>query len=79
MGGIALRNFWIEAKVDGRKTALTGGPVQKDGGFSLQVFMRNEGESMEVVDLWGHVMRDGTLQLNVKVDGHEEIVLNNNR
>lgn len=53
--------------------------MQKDGGFSLQVFMRNEGESMEVVDLWGHVMRDGTLQLNVKVDGYGEIILNNKR
>ena len=74
-----MRNFWIEAQIDGRKTALAGGPAQRGGGFELQVFMRNEGEAMEVVDLWGHVMRDGTLQLNVKVDGHEEIVLNNNR
>ena len=48
-----VRNFWIEAEVDGRKTPIAFGPTGKDGGFSLTVFMRNEGEVERVVAMSG--------------------------
>lgn len=38
-----VRNFWIEAEVDGRKTPIAFGPVGKDGGFRLIVHMRDGG------------------------------------
>ena len=40
---MAVRNYWIEAKIDGRKTLLTGGPEGKQGGFFMRIHMRAEG------------------------------------
>ena len=28
---MAMRNFWIDVDIDGRKTLLSGGPRTKDG------------------------------------------------
>ena len=38
---MALRNFWIDAKIDGRKTELEGGPQAKDGGLSVDILQRD--------------------------------------
>lgn len=46
---MAVRNWWIDVEIDGRKTRLNGGPVSKDGGFSMTIYQRVEGESVEVV------------------------------
>jgi len=40
---MAVRNWWIEADVDGRKTPLSGGPRSKDGGFQLTIYQRVKG------------------------------------
>lgn len=40
---MAVRNFWIEADIDGRKTKLKGGPANKHGGLSCYVYQRNHG------------------------------------
>lgn len=40
---MAVRNFWIDADVDGRKTELCGGPRAKDGGMAGVVKIRNRG------------------------------------
>jgi hypothetical protein len=37
------RNFWVELKVDGKKTAVASGPASKDGGFDLIVKQRDRG------------------------------------
>lgn len=50
-----VRNFWIEAEVDGHKTPIKFGPTGKDGGFRLTVFMRNKGGVEEVVRMAGYV------------------------
>lgn len=50
-----VRNFWIEAEVDGRKTPVALGPQGKDGGFHLTVYMRNKGEVEAVLGLEGRV------------------------
>ena len=36
-----VRNFWIEADIDGRMTKLAGGPVSEDGGFTMRICQRN--------------------------------------
>ena len=41
---MAVRNWWIEADVDGRKTPLSGGPRSKDGGFQLNIYQRVKGD-----------------------------------
>lgn len=62
---MAVRNFWIEAEIDGRKTELAGGPISKTGGFSLRVKMRNDGGIVSAVRLEGYAFSDGTLRLDV--------------
>lgn len=41
---MAVRNFWIEVEIDGRKTKLTGGPVGKNGGMRINLYQRSNGE-----------------------------------
>ena len=50
---MAVRNFWIEVEVDGRKTPVALGPVAKDGGFELTVYVRDAGESVEAATIVG--------------------------
>lgn len=40
---MAVRNFWIEANIDGRETVLKGGPASKRGGLYLTIKQRSEG------------------------------------
>ena len=66
---MAVRNFWIEADIDGRKTRLAGGPVRKDGGFDLTVLIREDGEPVEAVEIRGRAQPDGRLRLYVESVG----------
>lgn len=43
---MALRNFWVEADIDGRKTKLKGGPRNKTGGLHLKIRVRDSGTSV---------------------------------
>ena len=40
---MAVRNFWIDADIDGRQTTLGGGPRSKDGGMDVTIYQRDEG------------------------------------
>jgi hypothetical protein len=61
-----VRNFWIEADIDGQKTRLVGGPRQKDGGFQLEIKMRGGKEiSPTSIVVTGTVTGDGYLSLQV--------------
>lgn len=40
---MAVRNFWIDADIDGRQTMLSGGPRSKDGGMEVNIYQRNDG------------------------------------
>lgn len=60
-----VRNFWIDGTVDGRATGVEGGPRSKDGGFSMTVYIRDEGGIETGVRMSGRVGRDGELVLNV--------------
>jgi hypothetical protein len=64
---MAMRNFWIEADVDGRKTRLMGGPRSKDGGFKLTVYMRDDGDSVIAAHVRGTEV-DGRLFLSAYPD-----------
>ena len=73
---MATRNFWIEADIDGRKTELAGGPRRKDGGFSMVIYMRNEGGIDRPIKIDGFVKSDGSLMLRVTdKERNEEIFL----
>ena len=40
---MAVRNFYVEAIIDGRETDLGGGPRAKDGGTSINFYQRHHG------------------------------------
>ena len=51
-----VRNFWVEAEVDGRKTPIAFGTQGEGDGFHLTVYMRNKGEVEAVLGLQGKVV-----------------------
>lgn len=35
---MSVRNFWIDADIDGRQTMLGGGPRSSDGGMDVTIY-----------------------------------------
>lgn len=60
---MAVRNFWIEAKVDGRKSDITGGPQGAGGGMSGTIFQRSEGAVTKGVEFEAISRSDDSLLL----------------
>lgn len=60
---MAVRNFWIEASIDGRKEKLVGGPKNKIGGFDMDICQRVDGSVQRVVRIWGSSNEKGDLIL----------------
>lgn len=59
----AVRNFWIEARIDGRSTPIAAGPAGKDGGFRMQIWVRRDGKVAAGIRITGEADADGTLWL----------------
>ena len=64
-----MRNFWFEAKVDGRKHMLASGPRRKDGAMQISLYQRDNGESKLAVLLSCTVDRDGMLVTDILPHG----------
>ena len=62
----SIRNFWIEAEIDGRKEILRGGPSSKDGGLTLRVFIRDNASVVHALTIDGHARPDGELELTAR-------------
>lgn len=43
---MAIRNFYIDAEIEGRKTPLCGGLARKDGGMEIVLTQRENGDIM---------------------------------
>lgn len=56
-----VRNFWLTLDVDGKKTPVACGPVSKDGGFTLRIQIRRDGEVCEAGYVRGIACPDGAL------------------
>lgn len=56
-----VRNFWIEATVDGSEKKIGSGPRSKDGGFVLTVYQRSEGGVSTALRVQGNVSAGGEL------------------
>lgn len=69
-----IRNFYIKADIDGRKESLKDGPRKKDGGFSLSVYQRKDGQAERVVKIKGFVDNDDTLTTYVTSQTTEQII-----
>jgi len=63
---MAVRNFWIEPTVDGRKTPIAFGPRAKDGGFELKIYQRAKGEAVGILTICGQAQADNVLRLAVE-------------
>ncbi len=70
-----VRNFFIKGQVDGRETPIGTGPRSKDGGFELEIFMRENGSiSDKTVHISGFARPDGTLELRVFHPNGAEVI-----
>jgi hypothetical protein len=74
---MAMRNFWIEGNVDGRRTQITGGPQGSGGGFSLVVYQRENNTSKVGVRVTGRVV-NGELILDVDPGTVKNVRVENN-
>ena len=68
MGIRNVRNFWIEADIDGRATLLEGGLRSKNGGMRVKLYQRDNGNVTTAVKItcWEE---KGQLHTVVDVDG----------
>ena len=57
---MAVRNFYVEANIDGRETTLGGGPRNKEGEMTVHIYQRDEGAISEVLKVYCDE-RDGML------------------
>lgn len=48
---MAVRNFYVEADIDGRETMLGGGPRSKDGGMKVCIYQRVDGAISDPVKI----------------------------
>lgn len=64
-----VRNWWIDADIDGRQTRLEGGPRRKDGGFTLRIYQREDGSISKAGWIEGFVGADGALILRGDIGG----------
>ena len=64
---MAVRNFYIDAIIDGRQTKLSGGPARKDGGLFMTLYQRNHGGIDTAVNIRCYE-NDGKLQTDVFVN-----------
>ena len=61
-----VRNFWIDGRIDGRRTPIEGGPQSRDGGMRLTIKQRHEGGIVTAAHIDGRAMPDGTLRLAIE-------------
>lgn len=63
---MAVKNFYVEANIDGRATTLGGGPAAKDGEMTVCIHQRNEGCIMSnIVKVYCKVLSNGKLVTKV--------------
>lgn len=46
-----VRNFWMEATIEGRASKPAGGPRSKTGDMVVTVYQREEGKSVKAVQV----------------------------
>lgn len=60
-----VRNFWIDARIDGRDTKIAGGPIAKDGGLHVTFKQRDTKQVTQALTVDCRVGPDGLLILRV--------------
>ena len=60
-----VRNFWIEAVIDGRESRLRGGPRAREGALSLRLYQRDGGEALLALEVFCSATASGVLRLHL--------------
>ena len=63
-----VRNFWLEARVDGFKTDIGTGPKSKDGGMWVKIKRRLAGQVADGLDIECIAKSDGKI-LHINIYG----------
>lgn len=69
---MAVRNFYVEANIDGRATTLGGGPKSKTGEMTVRLYQRDDGAISDAL-LIECKERDGKLITEVYDKNHNLI------
>lgn len=72
---MAVRNFYVEANIDGRQTSLGGGPKSKTGEMTVRLYQRDDGAITDAL-LIECRERDGKLITEVYDKNHNLIFTN---
>lgn len=48
---MAIRNFYINGNIDGRRTTLSGGPQSKEGGMSIVITQRDNSRIVKALTI----------------------------
>ena len=62
---MAVRNFYVLGEVDGRVTAIEGGPRNRNGGMSLWITQRKNNDIVSAFRITCRVMSDGRLATRI--------------
>lgn len=65
---MAIRNFWLDVNIDGRKTNLEGGPRSRFGGFLARINQRDRGSITTPIEIEG-IEDDGELVVKIYIEG----------
>lgn len=65
----AIRNFWVDAEVDGRANKLAGGPIAKTGGLTVSIKQRDNGSITEPYNIRSYVDFNGDLCTQIYKNG----------
>lgn len=75
-----VRNFWIDCNIDGRESALSGGPRSKTDGMSVIIKQRSNGGFETALTVTCYVNDAGGLVTLVRdAQGHEITSIFTNR
>lgn len=68
-----VRNYWLDARIDGRETRLQGGPAASDGAMDITLKVRDHGEIVEALDILCRA-DNGTIRIKVQHPRTGEVI-----
>lgn len=65
---MAIRNFYLKSKVDGRRTTTSCGPGAKGGGMTTTIFQRDRGGSLPILEVLQRTSKEDSILITEVVD-----------
>ena len=70
---MSVRNFWVEASIDGRESKVAGGPRAKTDGMTTTIYQRENGDIRTAFKIVSRVNTAGKL-LSEVYDSNNRLV-----